>query len=179
MRVMAEVTKWEINNRQARKLWDLLRAHFVNFEQTLEQIVETRAWEPLGYLSFADAWNDRMSDITLAAEVRPHVAYAYFDQGASIEEVAEGVKGLGHAGAENLHRQKEIGVPASNASLHARPKRRVRDERPAPRPAAPDTIEIVVGVTKYKRYQRIAAKNGVTVEETAKKAIDWAFQDLA
>ena len=63
--------------RQAGDLWDSLRDNLVNAEATLTKIIETRAWEPLGYSSFLGAWNDRLKSVQLATEaMRGAAVYA-------------------------------------------------------------------------------------------------------
>lgn len=101
---------------QATALWADLRHHLMNAERVIAEIIETRAWEPLGYSSFAEAWDEQnLSDITFAPEIRAHVVYALLDGGLADEEVAAQVKGVGRARAERLREQKSDGVPASDA----------------------------------------------------------------
>lgn len=63
--------------RQAGDLWDSLRDNLVNAEATLAKIIETRAWEPLGYSNSLEAWNDRLKGVRLATDaMRAAVVYA-------------------------------------------------------------------------------------------------------
>lgn len=176
--------------KQAAKLWQLLHSHFVNFERTLEEIIEKRAWEPMGYASFAEAWTAQMSDVTLASEFRPHVVYAYFDDNAPDEVIAASVKGVGPKGVAALRRQKGNGVPAGRATTTVRSP---RTSVPAPsggegtvvrehlraKPAPANTLHLQLGVLKLKRFQRIAKKQGRTVEAIALEAVEAAFDGLA
>ena len=57
---------------QANSMWDGLRGHFTNAADAIREIIEARAWEPLGYTSFAQAWKSEMCDVTLAREIRAH-----------------------------------------------------------------------------------------------------------
>lgn len=180
---MTAAWKPEISAREAQKLWGLLRQHFINFERTLEEIVDKRAWEPMGYASFPEAWTAQMGDITLAAELRPHVVYAYFDAGASIGDVAAGVKGIGRDRAEALNRQRDSGVPASDASLRGKWHNKQDDttvvrEHERKKPSEAGTLHIALSPLKYKRYQKIAKKLGMTVEDIARDAIDAKFGEL-
>jgi hypothetical protein len=106
---------------QAEALWDKLQHDFLDAQATIIEIIDTRAWEPLGYESFAKAWIDRMADITLAAELLPHVVYELLKE-RSVEEVAHLVKGIGPEGVENLKRQQDEGIPAEQASPRRRPR---------------------------------------------------------
>jgi hypothetical protein len=177
---MTAALKNEISARQAQKLWGLLRQHFVNFERTLEEIIEKRAWEPMGYGSFIEAWTAQMGDVTLAAEFRPHVVYAYFDQGATIDEVVDGVKGVGHRRAQSLKRQKDNGTLPSAATLGAsRQRPRDKDENITvvsqhlrKKPSEAGTIHVSVGPLKLKRINRVAKKLGMSAEEFTMSAIN-------
>jgi hypothetical protein len=182
---MTAALKNEISARQAQKLWALLRQHFINFERTLEEIIEKRAWEPMGYESFPEAWTAQMGDITLAAEFRPHVVYAYFDQGASVADVAAGVKGVGPERAAALKRQRNHGVPADAASMSTGRKWHNRNEdttvvreHERKKPAEASTVHIALSALKYKRYQKIAKKVGVPLEDLCRDAIDEKFAAL-
>lgn len=174
----------EISMKQAQKLWALLRQHFVNFERTLEEIVETRAWEPMGFASFSEAWHHHMRDVTLAAEFRPHVVYAMLAEGASVDDVAAGVKGIRRDRAESLKRQRESGVPANLASMSTKWHNKQDDETVVSehvrkKPAQASTVHIDLTAMKYKRYQRIAKKVGASLEDICREAIDEKFKALS
>lgn len=163
----------EISSRQAQQLWGKLQQHFINAERILEEIIEKRAWEPMGYESFSEAWTAQMADITIATEIRPHVVYQMLTEGASADEIAGAVKGVGPERVESLSRQKRNGVPPGDASLTV-----VREHLRKP-PSAPDTLHIRIGVMRYKRYKRIAERWDKTIEEIAHEAIEAHFRDLS
>lgn len=168
------LTPTGVTTEQATALWGQLRQHLINAERVLEEIVEKRAWEPMGYSSFAEAWTGQhMSDITLAAEVRPHVVYAMFDGGLTIDQVASEVKGIGRDRAESLARQKRNGVPARDASLS------VVREHLREKPSRASAIHLEVGVTRLERYKCIAKHLGLSVEDIAKDAIEDKFKELS
>lgn len=174
---MTAALKNEITTREAQKLWGLLRQHFINFERTLEEIVEKRAWDPMGYASFPEAWTAQMGDVTLAAEFRPHVVYAYFDAGASVDDVAAGVKGIGRDRAESLDRQRRNGVPAGHASLGGKWHNKDSDttivrEHERKKPSESSMLHLHLGVLKRKRVERAAGKLGLSAQEYALLAID-------
>ena len=52
-----------MNESEALNLWDELKRGFVNAERVLVRIINERAWEPLGYSSFNEAWTDRMQGV--------------------------------------------------------------------------------------------------------------------
>lgn len=162
-----------LSERQALSLWKSLRTHFVNAAKVIEAIIEQQAWIPLGYESFAEAWNAQMSDVTLATEVRPHVVYQMLAEGYDYDAVARSVKGVGHDRAESLDRQRRNGVPARDASMTV-----VREHLRKP-PAPPSMLHIEIGTIAYKRYQKIADRLGTTVESIAAEAIKTKFKELA
>lgn len=181
---MTAALKNEISLRQAQKQWGLLRQHFVNFVRVLEYIIEMRAWEPMGYESFSEAWTAQMGDITLAAEFRPHVVYAMLAEGASVEDIANGVKGIGRPRAEALKRQRKHGVPADAASMSTKWHNKNVDttlvrEHERKKPAEASTVHIVLSPLKYKRYQKLAQKIGISLEDLCRDAIDEKFKSLA
>lgn len=162
----------ELTNKQAIALWASLKQHFVNAEKVVEEIIETRAWEPLGYASFAEAWHAQVGDITLAVEIRPHVVYQMLTEGYDYDAIAEKVKGVGRDRAESLDRQRRNGVPAKDASMSV-VRRHLRKH-----PTVAGTIHVQVGPMALKRYQKLAEKRGMTVEQIAAEAIADRFAEL-
>lgn len=176
----ASLLKNDITQRQATKLWEQLRSHFVNAQKVIEEIIETQAWEPMGYASFSEAWTAQMSDITIATEIRPYVVYQMITEGASDEQVAAHVKGVGRDRAAALRRQRGNGVPAAHASLHVRAEdQSVVREHLRAKPSAPDTVHLKLGTVKLRRYQKIAKKRGMSVEDIALQAIEARFSELS
>ncbi|SBS73899.1 Gp49 [uncultured Mycobacterium sp.] len=163
----------EIDEKQALQLWNDLRQHFINAAAVIEEIIEKRAWIPLGYESFAEAWHSRMGDVTLAVEVRPHVVYQMLTEGYDYDAVAAKVKGVGRDRAESLDRQRRNGVPARDASMST-----VR-EHLRKKPSGPAWIHVDVGPIALKRYQKLAEKHDTTVEQIAAEAIAARFEELA
>lgn len=155
--------------QQAQTLWKKLHSHFVNAENVIREIIDTRAWEPLGYKTFAEAWKATMSDLTLAVEIRPHVVYQMLGEGWSSDEIAEAIRGIGPDGVEQLDRQRQNNVPADYAVVN-------RHYRRKPSPA--DTLHINVGHTMLEEYRRIAATHDTTVEDIAKDAVAERFKQL-
>lgn len=155
---MARMTK-----KAANELFDSLHEQIVDIEKTIIRIIETRAWEVLGYESFADAWKDRLSSIPLATKVmKAHVVYALLDT-QTPEEIGGpgGASGVSIDAARSLKRQKSAGVPANLASGRTRggvePK-----ASPLPR-----TVRIVVDTDEYKAWTSVAAAAGETLDEYA------------
>jgi hypothetical protein len=51
-------------------LWERLHSGLLDAQNCIVEIIDTRAWETLGYESFSKARLDRMSDISIATELR-------------------------------------------------------------------------------------------------------------
>lgn len=153
-------------------LWQSLRGHFVNAARVIEEIIEGRAWEPMGYESFTEAWHAQMADVTLAVEVRPHIVYQMLTEGYDYDAVAANVKGVGRDRAESLDRQRRNGVPACDASMST-VRRHLRRK-----PGVAATLHIEVGPIALRRYQKIAERIGETVEAIAAEAINARFEAL-
>lgn len=159
----------ELTRKQALALWGKLRQHFIDAADVMAEIIEQRAWEPLGYSTFAEAYAARMADVTLAAEVRPHVVYQLLTEGLDPLDVAGLVNGIGPNGATALDRQRKNGVPADFAVVNEHLRRK---------PSPPDTVHVKVGKAILAEYRRIAETLDLSVEEIAKDAIAERFASL-
>ena len=163
----------EMTRAEALELWGRLRQSFINAATAMEEIIEARAWEPLGYGSFGEAYHAQMEGVTLATEVRPHVVYQMLTEGYDYDAIAASVKGIGRDRAESLDRQRRNGVPAKDASLS------VVREHLRKQPSAAAYVHVPVGPIALRRYREIAEKRGMTVEQIAAEAIEARFQELA
>ena len=64
-----------ISKKQAAELWANLRTSLLAVEYGVKQIIATRAWEPLGYDTFAACWTAELGDLKLARELRAVVVF--------------------------------------------------------------------------------------------------------
>lgn len=164
----------------AIELWNKLRTQFLAFQDTLEEIIDKRAWEPMGYSSFHENYIAKMGDITLAVELRPHVVYQMLAEGLSVEQIAASVRGVGVDRVESLARQRQNGVPARHASLSTGRKwhNRADDdlttvrEHERKKPSEASTVHLEIGALKLKRLEKAAKKLHMSKEELAISAID-------
>lgn len=161
-----------LTTSQALALWKQLSQHFVNAAKVIEEIIENRAWEPLGYSTFAEAWHAQMGEVTLAVEVRPHVVYQMLTEGYDYDAIAESVKGVGRDRAESLDRQRRNGVPPCDASMSV-VRKHLRK-----RPSTAEYVHINVGPIALRRYKQVAEKFDTTVEQIASEAIAQRFKEL-
>lgn len=91
-----------ISKKRAEALWGDLRSALELSEEKIAEIVKVRAWEPLGYESFADCWADKLSDLRLSSELRAVVVFQMFDGGASESTVRKAVSDIGPAESKRL-----------------------------------------------------------------------------
>lgn len=142
-----------ITKAQAVSLWDDLRGHMVNAEACIAEIVATKAWEPLGYLSFADAWAARMQGVPLATDgMKAHVVYALIESGLDDAGVL-GATGIGSrvgpASVEALRRQKSAGVPPDLATTRVRSHLRKQ-------PGSPRMVHVRLSEVEYLEFKALA-----------------------
>ncbi|HKS94584.1 MAG TPA: hypothetical protein VJV74_00460 [Terriglobia bacterium] len=171
--------------KDAIDLWDQLRVGLFLVEDTIQKIIEQKAWEPLGYDSFFEAWDDKMSDISLAKEIQIRAAYQMLAEGVDADRIAMSVKGIGPRTVENIKRERENGLTADQAR-GAAPRTSATRDKPNFRrstftkdPEPRSVIKIDVGPTMFAEYARIAKKLGRSVPDIAKEAIEARFAELA
>lgn len=123
---MSTVSKAEANN-----LWNDLKSNLLLAQETLEKIVESRAWEPLGYETFVDAWTDRLSGVPLAGVMEANVVYAMFDSGAEVQDV-RGAAGVGPAKTRAYKQAHDAKMSPKDAYLHAASMARAKRQTPPP-----------------------------------------------
>jgi hypothetical protein len=155
----------------AERLWLNLQSNLLDFNKTLIEIIEVEAWKPV-YETFTDAYEDKLSNISFARELLPHLMYAMFDQGATPKKVADAVKGVTTEVARNVKKQKDAGLPANKATTYIR--RRTVCKMPEPK----GILRMELGVRKLNDWKRKAARNNTTVEAVVLSAADAAFAEL-
>lgn len=68
-----------MDKKDAKKLFNKLKNNILNIEKTLVEIVDNKAWEPLGHMSFVEAWNTEMKGVRLATgDMRKQLIVAGF-----------------------------------------------------------------------------------------------------
>lgn len=162
-----------MNKREAEKLWSELREGFVSLEQLIKKIIETKAWEPLGYNSFAAAWNDRMAGVPLATDAaRALVVYALFDDlGPEARDTALTIPGVGPSVVDAVEKARELGFDPQDG-LHA-VRRHLRKA-----PSAAHFVHVEFTADQYARFKAIAKRHNLDVDLIAKTAILERFVEL-
>lgn len=148
-----------ITKREAEELFNGLRDDLMSAERRIVRIIKTRAWEPLNYESFAQAWNERLDGISLATgALKAHVVYALLDT-MTPEEIGATVTGVSTRLARHLKREKEeFGKRPEDAEVVVRTFVRRR-------PTPPQTIRVEVTPAEYAAWASSAAVEGETIGE--------------
>lgn len=156
--------------QEAEALWLKLATGFIMCEEAITSIIENKAWLPLGYATFAEAWRDRMSEIRLAVELNGHVVFALFDDGLTDMEIATIVKGIGVQGAANLRSQKSSGIAAKSALS-------TRGAKPRKYPPSRDfALHLEFTPQEIAEWKAIALDNGFDLKQTATQ---WIRENMA
>lgn len=165
---------------RAIQTWDDLRGGFLYTQDKLEALLDNEEnWTALGYQSFFEAWDDKMSDITLAKELNLRVVARFLQEGIDVDRIALSMKGVGPETVRNVERELTNGVPPEQVRgtriskpIYVRPHGRER--------AAPSAfIRFEVGRTMRGEYERIAAILGRPVSDIARDATEQHFAALA
>lgn len=167
---------------EAEALFEELRAGFANLSRQIKRISETRAWEVLGYSSFAAAWRAYMADVPVRTDLeRALLTYELAESGLSADEIAAEIPDLGPVTVARLLEKKAMGVPAEGVSVpKAREAEREgqtgedqvwRKGHPVTRPSAPRRIHLDLGEERYQQVSRAAAAVGLTVRELLDEAL--------
>lgn len=144
-----------MNKKQATDLWAQLRNLLTDTEKVLQEIIATKAWKPLGYKTFATAYEVELKNITLAPELLPYVVYQMVEEGKTDLSIALNVKGIGPQTVSSLRAQRAQGVDPSRAKVRSHTRGL---------PQEPYMLRIDVGSQKLKRINKIAEDCGISRE---------------
>ena len=155
-----------ISKKRAEALWDDLRSALELSEEKIAEIVKARAWEPLGYESFADCWADRLSGLKLAGEIRAVVVYQMFDEGASVSEVVTAVSGVGAVEGGLLKSAHSKKMSSKDAAAFSTVR-----EHPRRKPSAPRFVRAELSPDELESVKSAAAFYEVSVDEFVKRSV--------
>lgn len=158
-----------ISKKKAETIWSDLRGNLLAAQDNISKIIATKAWEPLGYDTFTEAWTDRLGDLKLYGELRAVVVYAMFDEGATAADVTVSMSGVGPAVAKALKQAHDAGQDPKNLSARSRSAQR-RDQT-THNPDKPRTVFVRMNADDYARLEKQAAATGQTVSDTARNII--------
>ena len=153
-----------ISRKQAEQLWGELAGGFATIESVILRIIAEKAWEPLGYGSFAEAWSDRLKGHRLATDyLRAAVVFQMFKEGLSDEDVIR-TSGVADSRVKMLREQHELGIPPEAASTMVRAHTRSL-------PAAPFVVRIELEHHERVRFQELCGKLGYRLDAVAAEAL--------
>ena len=155
-----------ISKKRAEALWDDLRSALELSEEKIAEIVKTRAWEPLGYESFAECWADKLSDLKLYGEIRAVVVYQMFDEGASVPEVSAAVPGVGPVEGKQLKAAHSKRLSPKSAAAFSTVR-----EHPRRKPSAPRFVRAELSPDELESVKSAAAFYEVSVDEFVKRSV--------
>lgn len=168
-----------ISKEQAARLWDELKGNLLAVEDGIKQIIATKAWEPLGYESFAECWADRLSDLKLTGVLQASVVLTMFDQGEPVEKVATTISGVGPAKAKAYKQAHEAKLPPKLAERHAA---RMVPVKPYVRSTPQKRNSLIVdGFTdaEVQEWTQLAKALGVDRNELLREALRTGMQEWA
>lgn len=179
---MKLATTSSLTEAEASALWTDLRSALVNFDQALTRIIETRAWEPLGYQTFAQAWADRMRGTRLGtASMAAHVVYALIESGMGREDallVLGPASGIGPTRFDVLARQYEAGVPADIATIAPPRGGSMVRQHYRDAPSEPSTVHVPLTPSEYAHFKALAEGRGLDLATEGAKALRAHFRRL-
>lgn len=155
-----------ITESQAADLWASLRSNLLAVEDGIRQIIATRAWEPLGYDSFAECWADKLGDLKLSKELRAVVVFAMFEDDATPADASRAVAGTGVVEVRSLHSAWSQGMDAHDAAFVTRSKPKTR-----PTAGAPRTVATTLQAAEYESLRAAAAESDASLSEYVRACV--------
>lgn len=162
---------------KADALWRELRDALTAAHDAIRRIVETRAWEPLGYATFSDAWNERMAGVPLATtEAKAWVVYTMLDEGRTVSDISAKVAGVAERTASLLREQHAAGVSPEYATARkpsfAKPENgTVVREHIRRLPSEARRLHCTPSTRDYLRFTDIAKREGFSNEQALLRAV--------
>lgn len=156
----------DITPDRATELWDALRTNLLAVEDGIRQIIATRAWEPLGYETFAVCWAERLGDLKLTKELRAVVVFAMFEDDATPADAARAVSGTGVVEVRQLHTAFQQGMDARDAAFVTRAKPKTR-----PTAGAPRGVHFQLSAEEYAAFRAAAAEADTSLAEYARACV--------
>lgn len=151
----------------AEALWAELRSALARFDRVLSQIIAARAWEPLGYDTFSQAWADRMSGTRLGtAAMAAQVVYALIEDGLDRGQALLTLgpsSGVGLAKFDTLAHQFHNGVAVEDATIFVR-----RHIRGAAQP--PHMVHVELSHDEWLHFRAVADGRGLDLVDEWTKA---------
>lgn len=152
-----------ISKEQAEELFARLNDRLNDAEAILVEVIKAKAWEPLGYPSFVDAWNARIHCRLATTAMKGHVIYAALDEGLDRDEIVATFR-VPDSQVDLAIQAKRQGIPPEGYTwVRQHPRRRER---------APDRIiRVEFSPSEYAYLRDIAKQHKIDLAELARKAL--------
>jgi hypothetical protein len=158
-----------METNEAEALWASLRSALYNADNSIKHIIAEKAWRPLGYETFAQAWDERMAGIELANSIKPYVIYAMLDESLTLDDIA-GMTGWGMDQVSRAAEDYRYGVPVAGATVV---RRHVRQA-----PSGRTTMHIQFDPSEYEWLRDFAKRQGRDLAREARQAVIAHFKSL-
>jgi len=159
----------QTDTADAEALWAAVRDTLANVEEAIKAVIAAKAWKPLGFETFAQAWDARMKGVTLANSVKPYVIYAMLDDHVPLDDIA-GATGWGLDQVSRAAEDYRIGVPVDGATVVRQHFRKAPSER--------KTVHVTFESGEMFWLNEVAKRTGRSVHEEAKRAIIAHFEAM-
>lgn len=161
--------KKKIDPREAEGLWASVVDAFSNLEESIQRLIEAEAWIPLGYPTFAEAWDAKMKNVALANSVKPYVIYAMLAEGLAPDDI---VRATGWSPDQVMQAVSDHGhgVPVEGATVvraHLR-------QRPRPR----GSIHVEFDHEDYVWIKSVAKEVGIDLQDEVRGVVISHFRSL-
>ena len=152
-----------ITREEAEALFNEIAGGLANVEATIIEAIRRKAWVPLGYPTFVDAWNDRLKGVNLARlALKAHVVYAALGDGLDEQEVSTTI-GVGIEIVSQMAEQRKDGVPPEGFTMVRRHVRRKERE--------PDhVLKVEFSPGQYSYLQKMAKQYDIDLAGEARTA---------
>lgn len=159
-----------ITANEAQRLVNTLRISLEMSEETLQRIVETKAWEALGYESFRAMWDSEIGgNIELTALTRAVIVYEMIDEASPEIEQADKLLDTSSNFIEAIKQAHKIGFTAPQAAIHG--ETIVRQHTRRPRGTANSVSIGKLEPTELLRWKEFAKSRKVKTSEMFRDAL--------
>jgi hypothetical protein len=159
----------KMSKRDAEILWAAIRAALTNTEAAILAVIASEAWKPLGFGTFAEAWDARMRGVSLSNTVKAHVIYVMLTEPVSMETIAS-LTNVDLAKVQHLAEQQRFGIPPEAATVVHQHLRKSPGKRLA--------IRVVYTESEMLYAREVARRSGKDLREVSKTATLAALRDL-
>lgn len=153
----------------AEAMWSSLRDALANVEEAIKKIVAAKAWKPLGFETFAEAWDARMGGVALANSIKPYVIYAMLDESLTLDDIAS-ITGWGIDQVSRAAEDYKIGVPVEGATVVRQHVRRS--------PGEERSVHLLFEPDELFWLKEVAKSQGRNLRREARKAVIARFEEI-